>query len=48
MQLCVPRITFNSEGQSLYMSQYLKSHKWTHLPENIERSNSNRQKNWKF
>ena len=38
MQLYVPRITFNSEGQSSYMSQYLKNHKWTYLRENIERS----------
>ena len=37
-QLYVPRITFNSEGQSSYMSQYLKTHKWTYLRENIERS----------
>ena len=28
MQLIVPQITFNSEGQSLYMSQFLKHHKW--------------------
>ena len=40
MQLYVRRITFNSEGQSSYMSQYLKTHKWTYLRENIERSNS--------
>ena len=26
MQLYVPRITFNSDGQSSYMSQYLKNH----------------------
>ena len=44
MQLCVPRITFNSEGQSSYMSQYLKNHKWTYLRENIERSNSSQQR----
>ncbi|CAH3149068.1 unnamed protein product, partial [Porites evermanni] len=44
MQLYVPRITFNSEGQSSYMSQYLKNHKWTYLRENIERSNSSRQR----
>ena len=31
MQLYVPRITFNSEGQSSCMSQYLKNHKWTYL-----------------
>ena len=35
---------FNSEGQSSYMSQYLKTHKWTYLRENIERSNSSRQR----
>ena len=31
-----------SEGQSLHMSQHLKSYiiKWTYLRENIERSNS--------
>ena len=44
MQLYVPLITFNSEGQSSYMSQYLKTHKWTYLRENIERSNSSRQR----
>ena len=44
MQLYVPLITFNSEGQSSYMSQYLNSHKWTYLTENIERSNSSRQR----
>ena len=44
MQLYVPRITFNSDGQSSYMSQYLKNHKWTYLRENIERSNSSQQR----
>ena len=44
MQLYVPRITFNSEGQSSYMSQYLKHHKWTYLRESFERSNSSRQR----
>ena len=48
MQLYVPRITFNSEGQSSYMSQYLKLHKWTYLRENIERSNSGRQRSGHF
>ena len=43
MQLFVPRIIFNREGQSLYLSQYLKSHKWTYLRENIERSTSSQQ-----
>ena len=40
MQLVVPRITFNSEGQSLYINQFMKPHKWIYLRENIERSNS--------
>ena len=40
MQLIVPRITFNYEGQTLYMQQFLKSKKWTYLRENVERSNS--------
>ena len=44
MQLYVPRITFNSDGQSSYMSQYLKNHKWTYFRENIERSNTSRQR----
>ena len=44
MQLYVPRIAFNSEGRTSYMSQYLKSHKWTYLRENIERSNSSWQR----
>ena len=48
MQLYVPRITFNSEGQSPYMSQYLKTHKWTYLRENIERSTSSRQRGGHF
>ena len=48
MQLYVPRITFNSEGQSSYMSQYLKTHKWTYLRENIERPNSSRQRSGHF
>ena len=48
LQLIVPRITFNSEGQSLYMSQYLKPYKWTCLRENIERSNSTTQRSGHF
>ena len=48
MQLYVPRITFDSEGQSSYISQYLKTLKWTYLRENIEISNSSRQRNGNF
>ena len=42
LQLIVPRITFNSEGQSLY--KFLKPYKWTYLRENIERSHSTTQR----
>ena len=48
MQLIVPRVTFNSEGQELYMSTYLKPHKWTYLRENIGRSNSSTQRAGNF
>ena len=48
MELIVPRITFNSEGKSLYMSQFLKPHKWVYLRENIERSNSSTQRSGHF
>ena len=48
MELIVPRITFNSEGQSLYMNQFLKPHKWVYLRENIERSNSSTQRSGHF
>ena len=33
LQLFVPRIIFNSEGQKLYLENYLKPHKWTYLTE---------------
>ena len=33
IQLYVPRIMFNSEGQKLYMENYLKPHKWSYLTE---------------
>ena len=48
LQLIVPRITFNSEGQSIYMSKFLKPYKWTYLRENIERSNSTTQRSGHF
>ena len=40
MQLVVPQVTFNSEGQSLYARTYLKPQKWTYLKETVSRSNS--------
>ena len=33
LQLFVPRLTFNSEGQKLYLENYLKPQKWTYLTE---------------
>ena len=48
MQLFVPRITFNSDGQSLCMSEYLKTRKWSYLRENVERSNSSQQRSGNF
>ena len=33
LQLFVPRLIFNSEGQKLYLENYLKTHKWTYLTE---------------
>ena len=48
LQLIVPRITFNSDGQTLYMSKFLKPYKWMYLRENIERSNSTTQRSGHF
>ena len=48
MQLIIPRITFNSGGQELYMSAYLKPHKWTYLRENIESSAATKQRSGNF
>ena len=39
VQLFVPKMIFNSEGQKLYMENYLKPYKWTYLKENVFRSN---------
>ena len=33
LQLYVPRMIFNSEGQKLYLENYLKPNKWTYLTE---------------
>ena len=48
MQLMVPRLTFNSEGQSLYASKYIANKKWTYLREEIMRSNSSQQRSGHF
>ena len=47
-QLFVPRITFNSKGQELYLQNYLKAFKWTYLNEVVERSNNSQQQTGHF
>ena len=47
-QLFVPRITFNSKGQELYLKNYLKPYKWTYLNEVVERSNNSQQQTGQF
>ena len=44
LQLFVPRIIFNSEGQTLYMENYFKPYKWTYSNEVIESSAATRQR----
>ena len=48
LQLFVPRLTFNSEGQKLYIDKYLKPYKWTYLNEVVERSNNRQQQTAQF
>ena len=48
LQLFVPRLTFNSEGQKLYIDNYLKPYKWTYLNEVVERSNNDQQQTGQF
>ena len=48
LQLFVPRLTFNSEGQKLYAENYLKPYKWTYLNEVVERSNNGQQQTGQF
>ena len=43
LQLYIPKLTFNSEGQKLYMENYLKPYKWTYLNEEIHTSNNMQQ-----
>ena len=44
LQLFVPRLIFNSEGQKLYLENYLKPYKWTYLKEEVSTSNVSTQK----
>ena len=39
LQLFVPRMMFNAEGQKLYLENYLKPHKWTYLTETTYNQN---------
>ena len=48
LQLFVPKLTFNSEGQKLYIDNYLKPYKWTYLNEVVERSNNGQQQTGQF
>ena len=48
LQLFVPRLTFNSEGQKLYADNYFKPYKWTYLNEVVERSNNGQQQTGQF
>ena len=47
-QLIVPRIVFNSDGKSLYISEYLNTRKWNYLREIVERGNSTQQQTGSF
>ena len=40
LQLYIPKLTFNDEGQKLYVANYLKPYKWTYLNEVIHTSNN--------
>ena len=48
LQLFVPRLVFNSEGQKLYMENYLKPYKWTYLKETVFTSNLSKQDSGHF
>ena len=48
LQLFVPRLVFNSEGQKLYMENYLKPYKWTYLKEVVFTSNVSKQSSGHF
>ena len=48
LQLFVPKLTFNSEGQKIYIEKYLKPYEWTYLNEVVERSNNGQQQTGQF
>ena len=48
LQLFVPRLVYNSEGQKLYMNNCLKPYKWTYLKETVFTSNLSTQNSGHF
>ena len=48
LQLFVPRMVFNSEGQKLYLENYLKPYKWTYLKESVFTDNPTTQNSGHF
>lgn len=48
LQLFVPRLVFNSEGNKLYMSDYLKPYKWNYLAEEVQTANPTSQSTGHF
>ena len=48
LQLYVPRMIFNAEGQKLYLENYLKPHKWTYLTETTYNQDMRRQRTGNF
>ena len=48
LQLYVPRMIFNAEGQKLYLENYLKPHKWTYLTETTYSQNMRNQNRGTF
>ena len=48
LQLFVPRIIFNAEGQKLYLENYLKPHKWTYLTETTYSQNIGQERTGNF
>ena len=48
LQLYVPRMIFNSEGQKLYLENYLKPHKWSYLAETTYNQDMRTQRSGNF
>ena len=48
LQLYVPRMIFNAEGQKLYLENYLKPYKWAYLTETTYNQDMRRQRTGNF